>query len=125
MLGYVERAWAADPAWANIPDQEKRRTAREIEWNKFVNAVGQNEIPRLEYLFGGSNIRLPKPGAIVKEGFVHANVELPGLTIRYTEDGSEPNESSKVYSMPFPLNGPVKLRAFSKSGRGGGTSEIR
>jgi hexosaminidase len=89
MLGYVERAWSQDPQWTSIPDPDERKSAMEIEWNRFANAVGQKEIPRLEYFFGGSNIRIPKPGAVIKDGLLHANVEIPGLIIRYTKDGSE------------------------------------
>ena len=125
MLGYVERAWASDPDWTKIADQEKRRTARENDWNRFANAVGQREIPRLEYLFGGSNFRLPKPGAIIKEGYIYANVELPGLTIRYTIDGKEPTAASQVYSDPIQHSGSIKLRAFSHTGKSGGTSELK
>jgi hexosaminidase len=79
----------------------------------------------LEYLFGGFNFRLPKPGANKKEGIVHANLELLGLTIRYSEDVSEPDINSKVYSGPIPFKVKVKLRAFSLSEKGEGISEIR
>lgn len=125
MLGYVERAWSQDPEWTFITDQEKRNTRRESDWNRFVNAVGQKEIPRLEYLFGGSNFRIPKPGAIKKDGFVYANVELPGMTIRYTIDGKEPSAASQVYTAPIQHPGSFKLRAFSHSGKSGGTSELK
>lgn len=125
MLGYVERAWSQDPEWTAIADSEKRKIAMEKDWNLFVNALGQREIPRLGYLFGGFNYRLPKVGAIVSDGKLHANIENPGLTIRYTEDGTEPDGKSKVYMDPIPFKGQVKLRAFSASEKGGGTSEIK
>ena len=97
----------------------------EKSWNLFANVLGQKEIPRLEYLFGGFNYRLPKVGAIVSDGKLHANVENPGLTIRFTEDGSDPDVNSKVYAGPIPFKGQVKLRAFSTSENGGGISEIK
>lgn len=125
MLGYVERAWSQDPEWTAIADPEKRKFEMEKSWNLFANALGQKEIPRLEYLFGGFNYRLPKVGAIVSDGKLHANVENPGLTIRYTEDGSDPDGNSKVYAGPIPFKGQVKLRAFSTSENGGGISEIK
>jgi hexosaminidase len=125
MLGYVERAWSQDPQWTSIADPEERKSVMEIEWNRFANAIGQKEIPKLEYIFGGSNIRIPKPGAVIKDGLLHANVEMPGMIIRYTEDGSEPTMKSSIYSDPVPVNGLVKIRVFSPSGKGGATSEVR
>jgi hexosaminidase len=125
MLGYVERAWSQDPEWTAIADTEKRKIEMEKDWNLFANALGQKEIPRLEYLFGGFNYHLPKVGAKVSDGKLHANVENPGLTIRYTEDGSDPDGNSKVYEGPIPFKGQVKLRAFSTSENGGGISEIK
>jgi hexosaminidase len=125
MLGYVERAWAQDPEWTAIADTDERKMAMEKDWNKFANAVAQKEIPRLEYLFGGFNVRLPKAGAMVKEGKLFANVETPGLTIRYTVNGSEPTIQSEIYSEPIPFKGNVKLQVFSPRGKSGGISEIK
>ncbi|MCH6198354.1 carbohydate-binding domain-containing protein [Aquiflexum sp. LQ15W] len=125
MLGYVERAWSQDPEWTAIADPEKRKIEMEKEWNKFANALGQKEIPRLEYLFGGFNVRLPKAGATVKEGKIFANVDTPGLTIRYTVNGSEPTIQSEIYSEPIPFKGNVKLQVFSPQGKSGGISGIK
>ncbi|MCH6236721.1 family 20 glycosylhydrolase [Cognataquiflexum rubidum] len=125
MLGYVERAWSQDPEWTVIADPEKRKIEMEKEWNKFANAVGQKEIPRLEYLFGGFNVRLPKAGATVKEGKIFANLDTPGLTIRYTVNGGEPTIQSEIYSEPIPFKGNVKLQVFSPQGKSGGISEIK
>ncbi|TVP51877.1 MAG: N-acetyl-beta-hexosaminidase [Mongoliibacter sp.] len=122
MLGLVERAWAGDPDWSTISDHESRRVAREEDWNKFANAVGQRELPRLDFLFGGFNTRLPKPGTFVKDGLMHANVETPGLIIRYTRDGTRVTSSSPQYSAPVPIEGKVMLRVFTPSGKGGGMS---
>jgi hexosaminidase len=37
------------------------------------------------------------PGAMIENGELKANTELPGLAIRYTTDGSEPTEQSQLY----------------------------
>lgn len=120
MFGLVERAWNGDPQWAEILDHESRRAGREEDWNKFSNAIGQRELPRLDFIFGGFNTRLPKPGTMVKDGLMHANVEHPGLIIRYTRDGSEVTSDSPQYTAPFSIDGKVTLRVFTPSGKGGG-----
>ncbi|UCD38890.1 MAG: chitobiase/beta-hexosaminidase C-terminal domain-containing protein, partial [Fidelibacterota bacterium] len=85
---------------------------------------GQRELPRLEYLYGGVNYRIPLPGAIIENGRLKANVRFPGLTIRYSTDGSEPDLNSMEYSGPMNVTGQIKLRAFSQSGRSSRTSII-
>jgi hexosaminidase len=122
MLGLVERAWASDPDWTSVSDHESRKAARAEDWNKFANAVGQRELPRLDFIFGGFNTRLPKPGTFVKDGLMHANVETPGLIIRYTRDGSQVTANSPEYSAPVPIEGKVMLRVFTPSGKGGDIS---
>jgi hexosaminidase len=64
---------------------------------------------------------LPTPAVTVRNNMVIATTDLPGLIIRYTTDGSEPTGSSNEYKAPIELNKDIKLRAFSRSGRGGGT----
>lgn len=104
MLGYVERAWAGDPDWAENENPETLKIARAKAWNQFVNLVAQKELPKLEIMDGGWNIRLPRPGVMVKNGFVLVNAEIPGLLIRYTDDGSEPTVDSPIYREPIPYS---------------------
>lgn len=104
MLGYVERAWAGDPDWAENENPETLKIARAKAWNQFVNLVAQKELPKLEIIEGGWNIRLPRPGVMVKNGFVLVNAEIPGLLIRYTDDGSEPTIDSPIYREPIPYS---------------------
>jgi hexosaminidase len=119
MLGYIERAWVGDPEWSNEESETRMKSKRLEEWNVFANLIGQKEIPRLEKLLGGFNHRVPKPGVIVKNGMIYANVQTPGLIIRYTQDGSEPNENSPIYALPIPHKGGEQFRVFSSSGNAG------
>ncbi|WP_198672974.1 family 20 glycosylhydrolase [Algoriphagus litoralis] len=119
MLGYIERAWVGDPSWSALGTEAEMKSKRREEWNVFANLVGQREIPRLESFYGEVNQRIPKPGISVKNGLIHANVQTPGLIIRYTQDGSIPNESSPVYQNAIPKKGDEKFRVFTKSGRAG------
>ena len=91
IIALAERAWAKSPAWAEIDDAAERRRQIDKDWNQFANRLGQIELPRLDFLAGGVQYRLPPPGVVIRDGAVHANVELPGLAIRYTTDGSEPD----------------------------------
>jgi len=124
MLGLAERAWAGQPGWASIKEKSKRELAEDEAWNVFANTLGQRELPRLDKIFGGYSYRIPLPGAIVKNGSVHATIQYPGLTIKYTTDESEPDMISPVYENPIEATGTVKLKAFNSVGRGSRTSRI-
>jgi hexosaminidase len=93
-------------------------------WNRFANIVGQREMPRLDYIFGGFNYRLPPPGAVIKEGMLYANIDFPGLSVHYTMDGSEPGTDSPVYTGPVEVSGKVTLRSFDTRGRGSRISVV-
>ena len=124
MFGLVERAWAADPEWATTKDAGLSATLYQEAWSKFVNTVGKRELTKLNYFQGGANFRIPTVGAKQMNGQIHANIQLPGLTIRYTNDGSEPTLNSKQYVQPIADKGVIKLRAFDSKGRGGRTIEV-
>jgi hexosaminidase len=124
MLGLAERAWAADPEWATTNDVALSKQRYQTSWNQFVNGVGKRELTKLNYYQGGVNFRIPTVGAKQINGQIHANIQLPGLTIRYTTDGSEPAINSKQYEQPITEKGVIKLRAFDSKGRGGRTIKM-
>ncbi len=126
MLGFAERAWAPQPDWAKIGDRAQRQQALAQAWNGFANRLGQHELPRLDHRLGGVGYRLPLPGAVIENGLLKANVLYPGLTIRYTTDGSEPTADSPVYEgqVEVPATATIKLRTFDSRGRGSRTVEL-
>lgn len=124
MLGLAERAWSGQAPSGSIKDLVARIEAMNVEWNEFTNVVGQREMPRLDFLFGGFNYRLPPPGAIILDGRLYANIGFPGLAIRYTTDGTEPNMDSPVYTGPVQASGKVTLRSFDTRGRGSRVSVV-
>lgn len=123
MVGLAERAWAARPGWAAAEGPARQEALKEA-WNIFANAMGHRELPRLDYIGGGYSYRIPPPGVLMAENTLRANVAFPGLTIRYTADGSEPTADSPAYSGPVEVTGKVKLRAFSPGGRGSRMAEV-
>ena len=100
LIALAERAWSKSPKWASVDDSKMRMREMERDWNEFANRLGQRELPRLDYLDGGIGYRLPPPGAIVKDGLLQANTELPGLEIRYTTDGSRLNRCRHFIASP-------------------------
>lgn len=125
LLGMAERAWAPEPAWATEKDSAAALSGYAKAWSVFVNVLGKRELPRLDHFAGGFQYRIPEPGAKRIDGKVFANSEFPGMVIRYTNDGSDPDSKSPVYSQPVPDNGKIRLRLFSASGRGGRISVPR
>ncbi|QMU26754.1 family 20 glycosylhydrolase [Adhaeribacter radiodurans] len=119
LLGLAERAWSPDPDWAVEKDTVKSEALYQQAWARFANILGKRELPRLDYYSGGYQYRLPPVGAVVQNGQVSANIQLPGLTIRYTTDGTDPTFRSRIYREPITETGTVKLRAVSRTGRGG------
>jgi hexosaminidase len=124
LFGFSESAWSAQRSWETIEDKAARDKVIATGWNVFANSVAQKEIPRLSYLNGGYNYRLPLPGAIIESGMLKANVDLPGLAVRYTTDGSEPTVSSTLYSNPVKVSGTIKLKSFDKAGKSSRTSVV-
>ena len=124
LLGLAERAWAPRPAWATIADAAARARALDAAWNAFANRLGQRELPRLDRLDGGVGYRLPPPGAVIEDGMLRANTAFPGLTVRFTTDGSEPTDTSPAYTGPVRVDGPVKLKTFDTRGRGSRTVTV-
>ena len=124
MLGLAERAWAVDPEWATTTDENRFKTLYNDAWSVFVNTVGKQELFKLNYYQGGVNFRIPTVGAKRVDGKVLANIQLPGMQIRYTTDGTEPTVNSPLYTSPIVSTGIVKLRAFDSRGRGSRTVEI-
>jgi len=125
LLGLAERAWSKDPQWAIENDPAKFDTAYQKAWSEFLNVIGKRELPRLSYYAGGFNYRIPTPGAIVKNGSVLANLQIPGFSIRYTTDGSAPSKQSKLYTGPVKVSGTVKLAAFNATGRSGRIAVVK
>jgi hexosaminidase len=117
LVGFAESAWAAERRWETVEDKTQREKLILEGWNVFSNSLGKRELPRLHYLNGGYNYRVPPPGAVIENGELKANVEYPGLTIHYTTDGSEPTIASPRYEMPLPVKGPVALKSFDATGK--------
>ncbi|MFW5973590.1 MAG: family 20 glycosylhydrolase, partial [Bacteroidota bacterium] len=124
ILALAERAWAPEPDWTKIDDPDQREPAMEDAWNEFANRLGQRELPRLDRLAGGIGYRIPAPGGVIRDGMLHASVSYPGMTIRYTTDGSTPSPESPEYQVPVSVDGPVMLRVFDTRGRGGRTVNV-
>jgi hexosaminidase len=124
LMGFAESAWSAERPWENIADRNAREKAIQTAWNVFVNTLAQKELPRLSYLNGGYNYRVPLPGAVVENGLLKANVAFPGLSIRYTTDGSEPTQQSEIYKNPLKVSGLIKVKAFDAAGKASRTVVI-
>jgi hexosaminidase len=124
LFGLAERAWAPDPAWARERDPERSASLYREAWSRFVNVVGQRELPRLDREVPGVNYRIPTPGLKVEGGVVQCSLELPGFTLRYTTDGSEPTVHSSEVRGPIPFRGTVRVAAFNTTGRKGHTARL-
>jgi hexosaminidase len=124
LLGLAERAWAPDPDWATERDPVKSAALYGEAWSRFVNQVGKRELPRLDREVPGISYRIPTPGLEPDGGSVRASLELPGFTLHYTTDGSEPTARSPVVHGPIPLHGTISVAAFSATGRKGHTAHL-
>lgn len=92
----------------------------------FSNQLGQRSLPLMSALYPSVAYDLPKPGGVITQGKLHVRQKFPGLTVRYTTDGSNPTTNSPVYTAPVAL-GPedkVTLRSFDANGRGGRSIQV-
>jgi hexosaminidase len=118
LMGYAQSAWCTTRAWENVADSNQREKIIQEKWNLFANTIAVKDLPRLSYMNGGYNYRIPPPGAIIENGELKANTSMPGLTIRYTTDGTEPVMTSPLYTGPVKTAGKIMLRSFDAAGKG-------
>lgn len=124
LLGFAESAWSQPRAWETIENREVREASITRQWNVFANALGHRELPRLRYMNDGYNYRIPPPGGVIESGVLHANTAFPGLTIRYTTDGTDPDADDARYDGPVKVPGRVILKAFDSSGKSSCAIEV-
>ena len=121
LVVFSQRAWSSSEKWIEIDDEDEQLTAHGRSWNIFSNNLGQRILPITSSLFGGVKYHLPKPGAIIINDTLKVKVEFPGLDVRFTRDGSEPNIDSELYNSPSYVyeNDKIVLKVFDKTSRGG------
>lgn len=124
MIAFAERCWAATPDWEKNLSQPGNQKVIAREWQIFSNTLYREDLPKLSYLNNGYNYRIPPAGAVVKEGLIYANAVSPGLTIRYTIDGSIPDINSPVYTHPIEAERPVMFRVFDTTGHASRITEV-
>jgi hexosaminidase len=118
LLGFAERAWAKDPEWAISNDTVLSRSLYDDAWSSFVNVIGKRQLPLLDFYQGGYNYRIPKPGLISLSGEWMANGQFPGVEIRYTLNGRDPDIKSRLYAGPIKdSGGKIKFSSFDTKGR--------
>lgn len=122
LLGLAESAWSKERIWEYTDNPLLREKQVDDSWNVFANTLAQKELPRLSKLFGGFNYRIPPPGAKIIDGNLFVNTSLPGLIVKYTDDGSEVEFSSKTWIEPFVVSDKeIKLKTYDISGKSGKT----
>jgi hexosaminidase len=112
LLALAERAWAKNPDWSMEKDSVLSQQLYRKALSVFMNTLGKRELPRLSFYNGGYSYRIPSVGVIITGGEVMANIQLPGLEIRYTTDGSEPTLRSKLYQQPLRSKNFLRFKAF-------------
>ena len=103
LLSVAERGWVAESSTRN--------------WSGFASALGKRELSYLESL--NIPFRVPPPGVHIVADKIEASSAFPGLVIRYTLDGSEPDSASMTYNTPVTSDTTdvLKMAAFTPSGK--------
>lgn len=125
LLGFAERSWAKDPEWASVQSETLSSAPYQEAWSAFVNVIGKRELPRLDYYHNGFYYRVPEPGILENKGRVEANVQFPGMMIKYTTDGTIPTMNSKLYIEPIKAKGMLSFKVFTTTGHAGKTVVIQ
>lgn len=104
MFGLIERGWNAYPYWSDGTEKEYN-TALSL----YETQIAEKELP---YLAGKEvNFRIAQPGIKEKEGLIFMNSTIPGASIRYTTDGSEPSQASMLWKEPIDIKEGKRIKA--------------
>lgn len=102
LLGLAERAWNSDTTYTEA---------------KFNAIIGTRDLPY--YAAQGVNIHLRQPGIRIDGATAYINSPYPtsdAIVIRYTLDGTEPDETSPQYTAPIAIPAgckQIRAKAFA------------
>ena len=126
LLALAERAWSPDPAWAHEADPLAAQRQHDAAWSVFVQQLGRQVLPRLDKERADVGYRIAPPGLSLAQGQVRVNHQIPGFTLRFTTDGSEPTASSPVVQGGvITARGEIRVAAFDLNHRRGRSSRIQ
>jgi hexosaminidase len=120
LIVFAERAWAKQPDWiSNTAPTQKQKMLK--EWNYFLNVLGKRTLPVVHHRFPKILYDLPKPGGVIENDSLYVRSQFPGIQVRYSLDGSVPNQTSKIYHHPILVDSDdvVVLRSFDSQLNGG------
>jgi hexosaminidase len=117
LLGLAERGWAEEPAWARAPDAGSSRRAHATAWSAYLKTVVTRALPRLARDLPDVNYRVPPPGARLRGDRVEVTHEWPGISLRYTTDGTPPTTHSAIVDGALPATPGLRITAFDVAGR--------
>ena len=117
LIAVAERAWAPRPAWALESDPARAAAQQRASWGAFSRTLGERTLPLIERRFPAIAYRLPAPGLIQQDDKVLANYAWPGVSLRYTRDGSLPTPRSPAVTGPLEPGGRITVAAFTATGR--------
>nr|WP_086939149.1 family 20 glycosylhydrolase [Thaumasiovibrio occultus] len=111
LIAMAERAWHT-AAWEAHDAQGKvaDEAARDADYNRFANLLGQQLFADLEA--EGIDFNLPVPGAKIVAGTLDANSAFPGLTIEYSKDNGTSWHVFDAANKPA-VSGEVLVRTVS------------
>lgn len=123
IFGLVERGWNASPEWSKIRDAAAEEQAYRKALRIYHAKITGKEMPFL--IDRDVNFRIAQPGLHIENGKLYANSPIPSAQIRYTLDGSDPDENSALWSAPVAYaSQPVKARLFY-GGRASVVTELK
>ncbi|MBU6269416.1 MAG: family 20 glycosylhydrolase [Sphingomonadales bacterium] len=104
LLAVAERGWSAPPDPAT-------------GWPRFSRRLGETTLPFVEHAFPTLRYRLSAPGVLAANGAIQANYPWPGVTLRYTTNGTAPTPHSPAITAPLPPGPRYTIAAFTPAGR--------
>ena len=93
----------SSPDWSTITDPTARKLELQRDWNQFANRLGHVNY-RDSTIFPAAYVSIASSRGGRARRTVSANVAFPGLAIRYTNDGTEPDLAASLFQEPIPLS---------------------
>ena len=118
IMGLCERAWNASPHWTSDPAGKPYEEALQ----HYNTKITERELPR--FARQSLAFHVAQPGLKVVDNHLYANSSIRNACIRYTTDGTDPDEHSPMWEKPLPCDAKVVKARVYYGGRKSVVSEL-